>query len=537
MSPKFIFVVGGVCSSLGKGIAAASVGALLKRSGHSVFLMKVDPYLNVDPGTMNPEQHGEVFVTDDAAETDLDLGHYERFINQPLSKYSTVTMGRIYSEVLENERKGEYLGKTIQILPHITGAIKAKIYKAAEESGADIVIVEIGGTVGDIEGQPCLEAIRQIQREVGKQHALFIMLTLLPYLASSKELKTKPTQLAVRELQSSGIFPDMMLLRSDHPIQEDHFQKIALFCNVEREAVIPAYTVESIYEVPLRFAESSLHSILERKLGLSSVMSPNLQEFEELIDKIKNPDLEPIRIGVVTKYHNLDDAYLSVHEAIKSASYVNNRKPILVPINSEKLEQDDELEWDKFGKVDGIVVPGGFGSRGIEGKIRACTWAREHQLPYLGLCLGSQILSIETARSLAGMDGANSTEFDPKTPYPVVDIMQSQKEVLQKGGTMRKGAYLCHLTPGTKAFEAYQKDTVVERHRHRYEFNNTFQDELQKHGIIFSGLYKDEGIVEIVERKDHPFMVGVQFHPEFTSRPATGHPLFNAFIRAAAQGL
>lgn len=535
MSSKFIFVVGGVCSSLGKGIAAASIGALLKRSGHSVFLMKVDPYLNVDPGTMNPEQHGEVFVTDDAAETDLDLGHYERFINQPLSRYSTVTMGRVYSEVLEQERKGEYLGKTIQIIPHITGAIKNKIYKAAEVSKADVVIVEIGGTVGDIEGQPCLEAIRQIQREVGKNHALFIMLTLLPYLGSSKELKTKPTQLAVRELQSSGIFPDMMLLRSDHPIQEEHFQKIALFCNVEREAVIPAYTVESIYEVPLRFAESSLHTILERKLGLNPISAPNLEEFEQLIEKIKNPDLEPLKIGIVTKYHNLDDAYLSVHEAVKSASYVQNRKPILVPINSEKLEQDDAEEWAKFEKVDGIVVPGGFGSRGIEGKIRACTWAREHNLPYLGLCLGSQILSIETARNLAGMKEANSTEFNAKTPYPIVDIMESQKDIEKKGGTMRKGAYVCHLTPGSIAHEAYGQESIIERHRHRYEFNNAFQDVLEKNGIVFSGRYMDEGIVEIVERKDHPFMLGVQFHPEFTSRPWTGHPLFNAFIRAAAK--
>jgi len=530
---KYIFVTGGVCSSLGKGIAAASIAMLLKRSGFSVVPMKLDPYLNVDPGTMNPQQHGEVFVTEDGCETDLDLGHYERFIDTPLSQRSTVTMGKIFEEVLQNERAGHYLGKTIQVIPHITNAIKEKIYNTGKELNADVVIVEVGGTIGDIEGQPCLEAIRQIQHEVGKGRSAMIMLTLLPYLNSSKELKTKPTQIAVRELQRIGIFPDMILARSDYPIPDELFDKISLFCSVEKESIIPAYTLETIYEVPLRLAHSGIHTILMKQLGLNGTPRPDLQDFELLVDSIKNPDLEPLKIGMIAKYHELDDAYISVNEAIKAACYAAHRRPQIVSINAEKLEEEGSDEWEKVQSLDAMIVPGGFGSRGIEGKIKAATYARTNKLPYLGICLGAQLMTIEFARNVCGLAQANSTEFDPKTQHPVVDLMVTQIGVAKKGGTMRLGSYPCHLKEGTLAHTCYGNTGITERHRHRYEFNNTYKTQLEEKGLIVSGSYLEENIMEMVELKDHPYMIGTQAHPEFLSRPGKPHPLFLGLIKAA----
>lgn len=536
---KFIFVTGGVCSSLGKGIAAASMGLLLKRMGYKVVPMKIDPYLNVDPGTMNPERHGEVFVTDDGSEADLDLGHYERFLDQPVSKLSTVTMGQVYHSVLKLERAGGYLGRDIQIIPHITDEIKKRVYTLAEESKADVVIIEIGGTVGDIEGQPCFEAMRQIQQEVGWQNALCVMLTLLPYLQSSKEIKTKPTQMAVKELTRTGINPDIILCRSDYPIPEDQLKKIASFCNVPREAVIPAYTLDSIYAVPSALATSNLHTIVQQRLALPSKGKgkPNLRDFTNLRRVIDDAFAGKVRIGLVTKYNELDDAYISVHEALKAACYAVGKHPELLHINSEMLESERKTqengEWEKLRSCDGILVPGGFGKRGIEGKILAAEYARTNNIPYFGICLGGQILAIEFARNVCKMVGANSTEVSPNTTYPIVDIMDEQKDVKKKGGTMRKGAYPCHLKAGTRAAKLYGEKVVQERHRHRFEFNNLYRKDLEKCGLVISGTFKEKNIVEIVEIKDHPFMLGCQFHPEFLSRPTRPHPLFLGFVQAA----
>lgn len=529
--PKYIFVTGGVCSSLGKGIASASIGNLLKASGFKVFTQKLDPYLNVDPGTMSPFQHGEVFVTDDGAETDLDLGHYERFIDTPLSRLSSTSTGQIYKEVLDRERQGDYLGGTIQIVPHITDEIKRRIRHAARESKCDIMLCEIGGTVGDIEGQPFIEAMRQMRNEEGAENTLFIHLTLLPFLKSSNELKTKPTQLSVRTLQSMGIHPDMILLRADDKIEKKHLVKISHFCDVKPEAVIPAPTVKSIYEVPLNFQQYNVVETLCKRLSLK-YQAPDLSEWQSMVTRI-NGSTKEILIGLAGKYNELDDAYLSVVEAIKSASFFHQRKPKIVWIDAEKIEAGDSKEWKRLHQVDGVVVPGGFGVRGTEGKILVAQYCREEKVPYLGLCLGAQIMTIEFSRNVAGIKGATSEEFSPRAKNKVVHFLPGQHEMRAKGGTLRLGSWPCRVKKGTHAYKAYQKELIDERHRHRYEFNNEFRPVLEKHGLIFSGISPDHELMEIVEIKDHPFMVGSQFHPEFKSRPNRPHPLFREFIKTA----
>ncbi len=532
---KFIFVTGGVCSSLGKGIATASIGALMKACGFSVVPMKMDPYLNVDPGTMSPFQHGEVFVTDDGSETDLDLGHYERFIDVNLTEQSSVTTGKIYSEIIGKERRGDFLGGTIQIIPHITNAIKQRITGLAKKTEADIVIVEIGGTVGDIEGLPFLEAIRQLRWEMGHENTMFVHLTLLPYLKSSKELKTKPTQASVRELRSIGIQPDIIIPRADYPIHKELLKKIALFCDVDEEAVIPAVTANSIYEVPMLFEEYHIAELIQKKLNLKKV-KPELKHWKDLNNKIEKSNKE-VAIALVGKYTDLDDAYLSVIESLKIACYHHERKLKLIWINSEKLQEKDEKTWKELESVDGILVPGGFGIRGIEGKIMSAKYAREGKVPYLGLCLGMQIMTIEFARHVLHDPKITSEEFDEEkklTPDKyVIHFLPDQSWQKSKGGTLRLGVYPCVLKKGTKTHAAYGKDLINERHRHRYEVNNDFREALEKHGWVSAGIYQKENLVEIAELKDHPFMVGSQFHPEFLSRPHRPHPLFYQFIEAA----
>ena len=527
---KFIFVTGGVCSSLGKGIASASIGNLLKASGFSVFTQKLDPYLNVDPGTMSPFQHGEVFVTDDGAETDLDLGHYERFIDTPLSKLSSTSTGQIYTTVIEQERKGDFLGGTIQIVPHITNEIKRRIREAAKKSKCDIMLCEIGGTVGDIEGQPFLEALRQLRHEEGRNNTLFVHLTLLPYLKSSNELKTKPTQLSVKMLQSMGIHPDMILARADEKIEKKHLVKISKFCDIQEKAVIPAPTVASIYEVPLIYDKYDITNTICEMLSLE-YKKPKISEWEKMVDNIKTSTKE-VHIGLAGKYNELDDAYLSVIESIKAASYFHKRKPKVVWIDAEKIENDDKEEWKRLREVDGVVVPGGFGSRGTEGKIKVAQYCREDKIPYLGLCLGAQLMTIEFARNVVGLKGATSEEFDPKAEYQVVHFLPGQDEKRAKGGTLRLGSWPCRILPDTHAHKAYGESLIHERHRHRYEFNNKYKKDLEKNGLIFSGISPDHELMEIVEVKDHPFMVGSQFHPEFKSRPNRPHPLFRDFVKA-----
>ncbi|MBI5414530.1 CTP synthase [Candidatus Peregrinibacteria bacterium] len=529
-SSKFVFITGGVCSSLGKGIASASIGMLLKNAGFKVSIQKLDPYLNVDPGTMSPFQHGEVFVTDDGAETDLDLGHYERFIDENLSKYSTVTTGKVYSEVLEKERKGDFLGGTIQVVPHITNAIIAKIEQAAEESKAEILIIEIGGTVGDIEGEPFLEALRQMRMEKGLSNVLSVHLTLLPYLAASGELKTKPTQLSVREMSRSGVQPDIILCRADKEIPPELLEKISKFCNVEREAVIPAPTVDTIYEVPLGLHKHGITQILEKKMKLRTV-DPKLTEWRKMVDNIKNAK-EEIKIALCGKYTDLDDAYLSVLEAIKSASFSLKKKPKIMWIDTERIEKNDTEEWKNLKECAGIVVPGGFGKRGTEGKVLVAKYAREHKIPYLGLCLGAQIMGIEFARNVCHIEDATSEEFNTRAKNHIIHFLPGQSETRAKGGTLRLGAWPCVLRKGLKAERAYKKREISERHRHRYEFNNAYREVLEKNGFLVSGISPDGELVEIVEIKDHPFMLGTQFHPEFKSRPNRPHPLFAAFMRA-----
>lgn len=539
---KYIVVTGGVCSSLGKGIAAASIGAIMKACGFKVFVQKLDPYLNVDPGTMSPFQHGEVFVTDDGAETDLDLGHYERFIDEPMSKLSTVTTGKIYTDVLAKERKGDFLGGTIQVVPHITNAIKNSIKSAAKQSGAEIMMVEVGGTVGDIEGEPYLEAIRQMRSELGSDNIFHVHLTLLPYLAASKELKTKPTQLSVRELRRIGLQPDMILTRADYKIPEELLDKVSKFCDVPREAVIPAPTVKSIYDVPLNLEQCGIARVIGTKLGLGK-LKPDMREWEEGRKRYESA-VEPINIALVGKYTHLDDAYLSVIEAIKSAAVFCGRKAEIEWIDSEKLEKKDADTWKRLKSCAGIIVPGGFGTRGIEGKILAANYARTSKTPYLGLCLGSQILAIEFARAMLGDSEITSQEFDEKGKLGhdryVVHYLPGQHKGRSMGGTLRLGAYLCFLKKGSKAFQAY-KDAkqidpdgfISERHRHRYEFNQSFRERLEDRGLVFSGRWPETDIMEIVEIKDHPFMVGSQFHPEFKSRPHRPQALFLEFMRAA----
>ena len=526
---KYIFVTGGVVSSVGKGISVASIARILKSAGLSVSVQKLDPYLNVDPGTMSPYQHGEVFVTRDGSETDMDLGHYERFIDLELTSSSSVTAGQVYSGVIANERLGKYLGGTIQTVPHVTNVIKQQMMKLAEESDPDVVVVEVGGTVGDIEGLPFLEAIRQMPNDVGRDNVYYIHVTLLPHISSTGELKTKPTQHSVKELRSIGIQPDCIMCRSDFPVSEDIKDKIALFCDVKRDAVIPLPTAESIYEVPLVLQEAGLSSLLANALGLGD-LEPDLRDWEEIVGRIKEPKT-PLSVAVVGKYANLPEAYISVKEALHHAGLFHHRDVEVKWVPSEDVEREGA---DRFLKdACGIVVPGGFGPRGVDGMVEAVRYAREHQVPFLGLCLGMQLMVVERTRSCAGLPKANSTEFDTETPDPVIDLMPEQREIKEMGGTMRLGVYPCHMAPGTIAARAYKQGVVDERHRHRFELNNNYRERLEDAGMRFSGLSPDGRLVEIAEAVDHPFMVGTQFHPEFRSRPNRPHPLFREFIAAA----
>jgi len=526
---KYIFVTGGVVSSVGKGITVASIGTMLKGRQISVSVQKLDPYLNVDPGTMSPYQHGEVFVTKDGAETDLDLGNYERFIDVDLTAESNVTSGQIYSSVINKERRGDFLGGTIQVVPHVTSEIKERFKNLAQKSQAEVVIVEVGGTVGDIEGQPFLEAIRQMRNDVGRDNVLYIHVTFLPYLTSTGELKTKPTQHSVNELRRIGIQPDIIVCRSDYPISEGIRDKISLFCDVERQAVIPLPTVDTIYEVPLVLEEEGLGQLVVDKLGLKA-RKTDLSQWQELVRRIKEP-LEPVNIALVGKYVELQDAYFSVREALCHAALYHNRRLNLLWIHSEDLEGDGSEVL--LGSAQGIIIPGGFGIRGIEGMVEAASYARNNHIPYLGLCLGMQVMVIELARSALRSSEPNSTEFYASTAYPVIDILPEQKVIKSKGGTMRLGDYPCQLVPDSLAARAYGESLVYERHRHRYEFNNKFRDPLQEAGMIYSGLSPDGKLVEICELSGHLWMVSCQFHPEFNSRPGRPHPLFRDFLRVA----
>ncbi|NMC45364.1 MAG: CTP synthase [Chloroflexi bacterium] len=530
---KFIFFTGGVVSSVGKGLTAAALGRCLKERGFKIGVQKLDPYLNVDPGTMSPYQHGEVFVLDDGAETDLDLGHYERFIDVRLNKNSNVTTGQVYAEVISRERQGDYLGGTIQVIPHITNEIKRRIMKVADSSDADYILIEVGGTVGDIESQPYLEAIRQLRNEIGRDHTFHIHVTWLPYIGATDELKTKPTQHSVRELRSMGITPNMIIARADHPIEEALCEKIALFCDVEKKAVVPMQTLDSYYEVPSVLEKYHVAEYLLQYFNQAAQKEPQWQQWNALVDAIHHPEHE-VTIAIVGKYVELHDAYISVREAINHAALSHQARLHILWIHSCELENGQR--WDDLQQAAGIVVPGGFGQRGIEGKIMAARYARENHIPYLGLCLGMQLMVVEFTRSALQDEKANSTEFDEKTPLPVIDLMPDQKTITDKGGTMRLGLYPCNLVPGTHAARAYQCQQVEERHRHRYEFNNAYRERLAEKGLVFSGLSPDERLVEIAEIKEHPFMLGTQFHPEFLSRPNRPHPLFDAFIRAALQG-
>jgi len=532
MTTKYIFFTGGVLSSVGKGVTAAATGRLLRERGFKVAVQKLDPYINVDPGTMSPYQHGEVFVLDDGAETDLDLGHYERFIDIRLNKVCNVTTGQVYAEVIGRERRGDYLGGTIQVIPHITNEIKRRVRLVGKTTGADIVLVEVGGTVGDIEGLPFLEAIRQMRFDLGRENTAYVHLTWLPHIGATGELKTKPTQHSVRELRSIGILPDVIVTRSDHEIDPGIQEKIALFCDVKPEAVIPMVTAPILYEIPLLLDETCIADLLLERLELKAQKKPDWTEWQSLIAEVRTPK-PSITVALVGKYVELHDAYISVREALKHAALANGVELDLRWIHSTDLEND--IGWDELEGVDAIVVPGGFGSRGIEGKIRTATFARENKIPYLGLCLGMQVMVIEYARNVLHFDKANSSEFDRSTPAPVIDLMPDQHNVTEKGGTMRLGLYPCHLIPGTKARSAYQTELVEERHRHRFELNNEFRPELEEAGLVCSGVSPDNRLVEITEVKDHPFMLGTQFHPEFLSRPNRPHPLFSAFVKAACE--
>ena len=530
---KHIFVTGGVVSSVGKGITVASIGTLLKARGIDVAVQKLDPYLNVDPGTMSPYQHGEVFVTEDGAETDLDLGHYERFIGVDLSAVANATSGRIYSSVIEKERQGRFLGGTIQVIPHVTDEIKRTILDCAERMETDVLITEIGGTVGDIEGQPFIEAIRQMRKEVGRENVLYIHVTYLPYLASTGELKTKPTQHSVRELRSMGIQPDIIVCRSDHPMPPELGKKIALFCDVASDAVMPLETVDSIYEVPLVLERAGMGRKVVELLGLNNAEA-NLAVWEDIVRRLHESE-EVVSIALVGKYVELEDTYLSVREAIKHAALFHGKKLDLFWVHSEQLTTDNVA--DALAHAQGIIVPGGFGIRGIEGMVVAARYARENEIPYLGLCLGMQVMVIEFARDVFCTASANSTEFDPRVEHPVIDLMPDQRDIDRMGGTMRLGSYTCRLVPGTRAAEAYGVEVARERHRHRFEFNNTYRQQLSNSGLTFSGVSEDDLLVEIAEVTGHPWMVGCQFHPEFKSRPDRRHPLFEAFMGAAAKAV
>ncbi|PKO21877.1 MAG: CTP synthase [Chloroflexi bacterium HGW-Chloroflexi-1] len=531
---SYIFVTGGVVSGLGKGVTAASIGRLLKSRGVRVSIQKLDPYLNVDPGTMSPYQHGEVFVTDDGAETDLDLGHYERFVDENLSQASNVTTGQIYNHVLGKERRGDYLGGTIQVIPHVTNEIKRRIYEAGRHNAVDVVIVEVGGTVGDIEGLPFLEAIRQMRKDVGRTNTFYIHVTLLPWISASNELKTKPTQHSVRELRGIGIQPDMIVCRSDQPLSNGVREKIALFTDVEPRAVVPVYTAKSVYEVPLMLEREGVADFIAERLGLP-VSRPDLAEWQALVEQIHKA--KPVlRVALVGKYVELEDAYMSVREALYHAAWALDHDVRIEWVSSEALERSDPADW--LGDVAGILVPGGFGYRGVEGKIVAAHFARENRTPYLGLCLGMQVMCIEFARNALGLVDANSTEFNPKTPYPVISLMPDQQGIEDMGGTMRLGLYPCVLQEGSQAAQAYAPATRIdERHRHRWEFSNRFRPDFSAAGMRFSGISPDGRLVEICELSDalHPWMVGTQFHPEFRSRPNRPHPLFRAFLQAVLQ--
>jgi CTP synthase len=526
---KYVFCTGGVISGVGKGVTAASVGRVLKARGLRVSIQKLDPYINVDPGTMSPYQHGEVYVTDDGAETDLDLGHYERFIDESLTQDSNVTTGQVYADIIARERRGDFLGGTIQVIPHITNEIKRRIGLVGEKSGAQVVIVEVGGTVGDIEGLPFLEALRQMRRDVGPENTLYIHVTFLPHVGATGELKTKPTQHSVRELRSIGIQPDVIIARADHPVDDALRDKIALFCDVEQRAVIPMVTTSLLYEIPLIMEDTGLGDFVVERLRLN-VGPPDLGQWRELVERTRS--LRPaLPIGIVGKYVELHDAYISVREALCHAALARGWDVDVRYISSEMLERG--RGWDELEKVVGVVVPGGFGERGIEGKVATARWARENEVPYLGLCLGLQVIIIDLVRRALDSEEPNSTEFDPHTRYPVIDLMPDQRTIVDMGGTMRLGLYPCDLVPGTKAAAAYGVSRVEERHRHRFEVNNAYRDLLTGAGLVFGGLSPDGRLVEIAELADHPFMLGCQFHPEFKSRPTRPHPLFDAFTAAA----
>ena len=526
---KYIFVTGGVVSGLGKGITAASLGRLLKARGLKVAAQKLDPYINVDPGTMSPYQHGEVYVTEDGAETDLDLGHYERFIDEDLNKFSNLTTGKVYSNVISKERRGEYLGKTVQVIPHITDEIKRFIYSVGKKTDADVVITEIGGTIGDIESQPFLEAIRQVGHEIGKENRLYIHVTLVPYLKASGEHKSKPTQHSVKELQGLGIAPDVIILRADEPITDTGiFEKIAGFCNVRRDCVIENLTLPVLYEAPLMLEKAHLSDIVCRELNIECG-KPDLTDWEQMIERIKNRE-RVVTIGLVGKYVELHDAYLSVAEALHHAGYYRNAEVDIEWLDSEEITAENVS--DTLSGLDGIIIPGGFGKRGIEGMVLSANYARENDLPYFGICLGMQIAVIEFARNVAGITGANSGEFDRSVP-DVIDFMPGQNDEIDKGGTLRLGAYPCVIQDNTTMLRAYGKKEISERHRHRYEFNNEYREQISGAGLTLSGLSPDGSLVETVELSDRDFYVGVQYHPEFKSRPNNPHPLFSAFITAA----
>ncbi|WP_418791154.1 CTP synthase [Phosphitispora sp. TUW77] len=527
---KFIFVTGGVVSSLGKGITAASLGCILKSRGLKVAIQKFDPYINVDPGTMSPYQHGEVFVTDDGAETDLDLGHYERFIDINLSKSSNVTTGKIYWAIISKERKGDFLGGTVQVIPHVTNEIKDRILRVSKESMPDVVITEIGGTVGDIESLPFLEAIRQMKSDIGREKVLYIHVTLVPYLKVSGELKTKPTQHSVKELRSIGIQPDVIVTRSEKPLSKDMEEKIALFCDIDKDAVIQAVDAATIYEVPLMMKDEGLDDIVIERLGLKC-RDVDMTEWVEIVDKIKKPK-HKTTIAIVGKYVELPDAYLSVVESLRHAGVYHESAIEIKWVNAVDLEKGENTVCECLEGVDGILVPGGFGDRGIEGKVKAITFARENKVPFLGICLGMQCAVIEFARYI-GLKKANSSEFDVETPYPVIDLLPEQKDIEDKGGTMRLGLYPCKLLEGTWAFDAYNEDLIYERHRHRFEFNNEYREQLTAKGMKVSGTSPNDRLVEIIELSDHPWFVGTQFHPEFKSRPNRPHPLFRDFVGMA----
>lgn len=530
MATKYIFVTGGVVSSLGKGITAASLGRLLKNRGYKVTIQKFDPYINIDPGTMSPYQHGEVFVTNDGAETDLDLGHYERFIDIDLSQRSNITAGRVYWNVINKERKGDYLGSTVQVIPHITNEIKQNVYRLGEEQGADVVITEIGGTIGDIESMPFMEAIRQVKKEVGRNDVIYIHVTLVPYIGAAGELKTKPTQHSVKELRGIGIQPDILVCRSEKTITPELKEKLALFCDVEPQAVIQNKTCSSIYEVPLMLQEEGLDSIVMKKLDMDP-RPADMEEWKKMVYKIANPKRE-ITIGLVGKYVALHDAYLSIAEALGHAGLETDTKVTIDWIDSEQLD-DPSVDITKvLGHLDGVIVPGGFGNRGVEGKIRTIQYVRENKIPFLGICLGMQTAVMEFARNVAGLAGATSGEFDEHAKHKVIDLMPDQVDVDNKGGTLRLGSYPCVNVEGTKAYQVYGTKEVEERHRHRYEFNNDYRDILTEKGLVISGTSPDGRLVESIEIKDHPFFVGVQAHPELKSRPTHAHPLFRGLVEA-----